>query len=167
MAVKFEDYSYKIKADLNDVSATWLTECGFEVAAKANDNVKMDGEAGAQLHGSYRPTRRYKDHIKVGTPLEAGYWEEFGTGEHAVQSPSRSGWWVYIDGGSGYEGDTRTYKTREEAESMAEFIRREYGKPAIATDGRDPNYTLENAFKSTMPGQEKELERRLKERFGE
>lgn len=166
MAVEFKDYSIRIKAALNDVSAAWLTECGNEVASKAKATCTMTDDNG-ELKKSYRAARRYKEHIKVGTPLESGLWEEYGTGEHAAGGNGRQGWWVYIDGGSGYEGETNSYKSQAEAEDMADYIKREYKKPAVATNGREPQYTLENAFKTTMPKQEAELRRRLKERFGE
>lgn len=166
MPVEFKDYSMKVKGELNDVTKAWLTEWSNEIASQAKDNVQLDGEAGNKLRDSYRATRRYQNHAWVGTPEEAGYWEEFGTGEHAVKSPHRTGWWLYFEGGSGYEGETNHYATREEAEKMAAYIKKKYGKTPKITDGRDPSYTLQNAFMVSAPKAEADLERKLKERFG-
>lgn len=159
MSVEFKDYSMKVKGVLNDATKAWLTTWGNEIASQARDNVQLDGDAGNQLRGSYRATRRYKDHINIGTPLEAGYWEEFGTGEHAVRSPHRSGWWVYSDD---YEGDGGKVLTEAQAKAIAAAS----GGKLHATNGRDPNYTLENAFKVSAPKAEADLERILREGFG-
>jgi hypothetical protein len=164
MAVEFVDNSIVVKTALNDKTKAWVIEWAKEIASTAKDNCALDGEEGNQLRASYRAdVNGAGSEAKVGTPLESGYWEEFGTGEHAVSEPHRSGWWVYIEGGSGYEGETNYYKTKEEAESMAAYIRRKYDKPAVATNGRDPNYTLEKAFIVNKPKAIADLERKLKE----
>ena len=54
MAVEFQDFSYQVKAKLTAASINALREAGFEVAAHANRNVKLDGDAGQSLRGSYR-----------------------------------------------------------------------------------------------------------------
>lgn len=157
MAVKFTDNSGVIKAIVDEVGAAWLKEWGNEIASKAKDGVAMDGEAGVQLHGSYRADIRQKE-ARVGTPLESGWWEEWGTGEHAVRGPHRTGWWVYKDGYQGNGGDVLT-----EAEAKAIAAR----DPSIhATNGRDPNYTLEKAFKTSAPKMEADLQRKLNARLG-
>ena len=161
MAVKFIDNSIEVKAALNDKTMGWLNTWGNEIASHARDNCSMTDDDG-QLRGSYRATRRYENHVKVGTALEAGLWEEYGTGEQAVKSPHRSGWWVYIKGGSGYEGATNHYKSQAEAETMAAYIRKKYNRPAVATNGRPPHYTLETAFKVKKDPAIADLERILK-----
>lgn len=54
----------------------------------------------------------------IGSPLENAIWEEFGTGEYAVNGDGRQGGWVYVD---------------------------EKGKGHF-TLGKTPNRTLERAF---------------------
>lgn len=164
MAVEFKDNSGVIKAIVDEVGAAWLNEWGDEIAAKAKDNCAMTDDNG-QLKASYRADVRQKE-ARVGTPLESGLWEEYGTGEHAVKNPHRTGWWVYIEGGSGYEGATNHYNSEEEAEAAAAYIRRKHGKKAVATNGRDPNYTLEKAFKTSAPKMEADLQRKLNARLG-
>lgn len=166
MAVVFKDYSIKVKGVMNDATKAFLIAFGNEIASQAKDNVQLDGEAGDKLRESYRASSIRNASVEIGTPEEAGYWEEFGTGEHAVKSPHRTGWWLYYEGGSGYEGETNHYATREEAEKMAAYIKKKYGKTPKITDGRDPSYTLQNAFMVSAPKAEAELERIMKERFG-
>ena len=162
MAVQFKDNSIEVKAEINEKTLGWLHAWAKEIASTAKDTCTMTDDHG-QLRKSYRAEvddRAGK--ALIGSPLESAYWEEFGTGEHAVRDPHRTGWWVYIEGGSGYEGETNHYRTREEAEAVARHIRKKYGRKAVATNGRDPNYTLEKAFTKNKPKAVADLERILK-----
>lgn len=163
MSVEFQDYSFEVKAELNDITRGWLRKWAHEIASHARDNTQLDGEAGVQLRKSYRADVNEAEGVAhTGTPLESGYWEEFGTGEHAVHDDGRPGWWVYIEGGSGYDGPTNHYITQESAEAAAAFIREKYGKKAVATNGREPSYTLEKAFTVNKPKAIADLERLLR-----
>lgn len=165
--VEFKDYSMQCKAALDDETIAWLHTWGPEVAAQAARNCTMEGDLGKQLRGSYDSTvDESKGEALAGTPMEAGYWEEFGTGEYAAKGNGRDGWWIYISGQASGGGGA-TYATREDAEKMAQYIREKYGKTAIVTNGRRPSYALENAFKTVTPEAEADLEQRLKARMGE
>lgn len=79
MAVQFQDFSYQVKAKLTQASLNALREAGFEVAAHANRNVKLDGDAGQALRGSYKSVvDEAAGQVQIGTSREEGYWEEFG-----------------------------------------------------------------------------------------
>lgn len=158
MAVKFEDYSLQVKAALNDTSIAWLHEWASEIESHAKRNCQMDDNG--QLRGSYaHMVDENKGQATIGTPLESGFWEEFGTGEHADTGknggkPGRKGWWVYKDG---YTGKGGKVLTEDEAKAMAA------ADPTVhATNGREPSYTLENAFKLNRNKAVADLERRLK-----
>lgn len=166
MSVEFKDNSINVVAEINETTIAWLHTWAAEIASQAARNCQMDDNG--QLRGSYRADVDEGDgKATIGTPLESGYWEEFGTGEHADTNKNggkqgRQGWWVYIEGGSGYKGETNQYATKEEAESMAAYISRKHGLKAVATNGRDPNYTLEKAFKAVAPKAEANLQKMLK-----
>lgn len=169
MAVQFQDFSYQVKAKLTAASINALREAGFEVAAHANRNVKLDGDAGQALRGSYRSDLdEAAGQVLVGTSREEGYWEEFGTGSHADTAknggkPGRSDWWVYNEG-EPYDGPESTHYANEAAaQSAAAYIHARYGSNAIASNGRDPAYTLENAFIQTKPAVIAEFERLIRE----
>ena len=155
MKFTFNDYRIDVKAALNDVTKEWLKTWSHEIASQAKDNCKLDGDAGIQLRKSYAAN---VDENR----------EEYGTGEHAVDtSKSRKGWWVYTPGSPGPEGYKSTvYATEAEAQSAAEYIRRTYKKEAVATNGRDPQYTLQNAFKNVSPKAKADLESKLGEGLG-
>ena len=164
MPVKFNDYSMNVKAELNNVTKQWLHEASFEVQAHAQRNCKMDDEEGRRLRQSYKNVvDEDKGEAIVGSSRESVYWEEFGTGSHAAHGDGRKGWWVYVKNGETRSKTGATYSSREEAEEAAEFLRKVKKLDAYATNGREPNYTLENAFKQNSA----KLKRRLEEQLGE
>lgn len=165
--VDFRDFRLEVKAELDDTTIAWLHTWSHEIASQAKRNCQMDGDIGKQLRGSYDANvDESKGEGQIGTPLEAGYWEEFGTGEYAAKGNGRKGWWIYIPGAPSGSGGA-TYATKEEAEKMAAYIRAKYGKAAIVTNGRRPAYTLENSFKSVQPRAISDLEEQLGRRLGE
>lgn len=170
---EFHDYSAQVKAAIEQVCGNWLVEVANEVTSQAKRNVSMEGWTNAErtsLRDSYsnvvdKPNKT----AAIGSTLEQAYWEEWGTGSHADTAKNggkqgRQDWWVYTPGRVKPEGEpeSKHYKTKEDAESAAAYIKSEYNKTAIATDGREPNYTLEKAFTTTAPRAKKALEAKLK-----
>lgn len=157
--LRLVDYTDKVKDMLESEKVAWLHTWSNEIKSQAQRNCKMDDKG--QLRGSYD---NYVDEQKgeaiIGTPLESGYWEEFGTGEHAVdKSMSRKGWWVYVKGQASRGGGI-SYSTEDEAQAVAASMQAD-GLDAYATNGRDPQHTLENAFLVTEPKMEADLAQRL------
>lgn len=151
MHVEFEDYSVKVTAAMNEALAAGLEAAAGEIEARTIRNSRQ-----GHSYGDIQARALWKHKVDegelkayVGSEHEAAYWEEFGTGEHALNRDGRKGWWVYIEGGSGYEGETKSYATRAEAEEAAEFIRRVKKLNAYATDGLEPNRPLYRAFSSS------------------
>lgn len=162
--VTFVDNSLKIKAEINEITLTWLHEAAHEVEAHAQRNCKMEDEMGVKLRSSYEAIiDSGAGKAQIGSPMEAAYWEEFGTGSHAVDtSKSRKGWWVYVKNNANpFPRGGKTYNTEAEAQAVAESMRKD-GLDAYATNGRDPQHTLQNAFVQTMPKSERKLEELLK-----
>lgn len=155
MAVQFIDNSIEVKAAMDDAAKAWLTEWAHEIASTAKRNCAMDGDEGTQLRGSYRADVDLgAGSAKIGTDKESGYWEEYGTGEHAVNGDGRKGWWVYKDG---YKGDGGDVLTEQEAKAIAA------GDPSLhATNGRPAHYTLEKAFTVNKPKAIADAKTRLK-----
>ena len=172
MPMEFIDNSIKIQGAINDAMKAWLIEAANEVKSHAQRNCKMieDGsEIGKQLKGSYKADISEVDNGKayIGTDMEAGYWEEFGTGSHAEKGDGRKGWWVYVkDGTEHAPGGGITYASQAEAEEVAAGMRAQ-GMDAYATNGRDPQHTLQNAFIQTTPKAEARLAQIIQEGVGE
>lgn len=164
--VDFKDFSIDVKAAMNSTTIAWLHETANEVTAQAQRNCVMEDDAGKQLKGSYKNVvDDGKGEAQVGSPLESAYWEEWGTGEYAAHKDGRKGWWVYIKGQAS-KGGGKSYRTKEEAEEAAAFLRSAKKLDAMVTNGRRPNYTLEKSFESTKNPAIAQLERMLKERMG-
>lgn len=165
MPVRLEDYSAEAKQMLEDVALRWLQETGAAVASHAARNCKMrrDGEnEGQNLARSYRHILHAdRKEATVGSSRESVFWEEFGTGEHAKNGDGRKGWWVYVKDGTVHKNGGITYDSQEEAEAIAQSMRAE-GLDAYATNGRDPQYTLEKAFRATEPKAKRRLQELLK-----
>lgn len=164
MAVRLEDFSFDVKAKINESTIAWLHETAHEIASEAQRTCQFDDESGGkQLKGSYdSQVDEGKGEARIGSPMESAFWEEWGTGEYAAHGDGRKGWWIYIPGQASMGGG-QTYATKEEAEDMAAYIRAVHGKEAIVTNGRRPNYTLEKSFKKVKPKAQARLESMLKE----
>lgn len=97
MTVKFEDYSMKVKAKLDDATIAFLHEAAGELKSQAQRNqTRVDT---GQTKGAWD----YKVDegagvATIGNPLENAIWEEFGTGEYALNGDGRKGGWKYEDG---------------------------------------------------------------------
>lgn len=171
MPMEFIDNSIKIIGEINEATKRWLIEASNEVASHAARNCKMDGKVGEALKGSYKLEKNPdldSGKIYVGSDMVAAYWEEFGTGSHAEKGDGRQGWWVYVEDGTKHAPDGGiTYYTQQEAEEVAESMRNEKGLKAHATNGRDPQHTLQNAFIKTNPKAQAMLAQILQEGVGE
>lgn len=164
-SVEFKDYSIKVTEALDETTIAWLLEAANEITSEAQRTCKMEDDVGKRLKGSYKNAVDGRSGVaQIGTPLEEGYWEEWGTGEYAAHGDGRKGWWVYIRGQAS-QGGGQSYNTQEEAEEAAAFLRRVKGLDAVVTNGRQPNYTLERAFESKQEWSRDRLADMLKERM--
>ena len=149
MSVEFMDYTIKVTEAIEDALIAGLEEAAGELEARTIRNSRQ-----SHTYGDIRATALWnhmvdegKMEAQVGSQHEAGYWEEFGTGEHALNGDGRNGWWVYVDGQDSGTGG-KSYSTKEEAEEAAEFLRKVKKLDAYATNGIDPNRPLHRAFES-------------------
>ena len=149
--VKFEDYSIRVEEAMSEALIAGLHTAAGELEARTKRNSRQGHKYGGKKADElwdYKVNEAEK-RATVGSPYEAGFWEEFGTGEHALNGDGRKGWWVYIEGQDSGSGG-KSYSTKEEAEEAAAFLRRVKGLDAYATDGIDPNRPLFRAFNSSQ-----------------
>lgn len=163
MSVKLTNNSINVIAALDETTIAWLHTWANEIASHAKRNCMTKDDNG-QLKGSYMDVvNEGKGEARIGSPLESAYWEEWGTGEHAAHGDGRKGWWVYVKGEAS-RGGGEVY-TQAEAEAIAASMRAE-GLDAYATNGREPNYTLERAFDANKHKAIADLEEQLGRRMG-
>ena len=149
MSVEFQDFSIKVTEAMEEALIAGLHEAAGELEARTVRNSRQ-----GHSYGDIQARALWKHKVdegameaQVGSQYEAGFWEEFGTGEHALNKDGRKGWWVYVEGQDSGSGG-KSYASKEEAEQAAAFLRRVAKLDAYATNGIEPNRPLHRAFKS-------------------
>lgn len=150
MPVKFYDYRIKVKSALNDGALQGLIEAAGEVHAKTVRNSRVDT---AQLKNSWRYEVDESELIAtIGSPLENALWEEFGTGEYAVNGDGRKGGWL-----------VPTSDLTPKARRRMSGGRIKKGKKVFYfTLGKRPNRPLERAYFSKKEAVIKIIRRAIK-----
>ena len=91
--VIFEDYTIKVKAAIDDRIDVVLEECAGELESAVKRNSRVDT---GKTKNSFRHVVSQHEAV-IGSSDENSIWEEFGTGEHALQGNGRKGGWSYKD----------------------------------------------------------------------
>lgn len=162
--VQFENFSVQVKNALEDAVIAYLHEAAGVLESATIRNSSLEKYKGIQARELWSHEVDEGDKTAtVGSQHEAAYWEEFGTGEHALYGNGRKGWWVYVKG-SDTPRSKQNYYTQDEAEAMAASMRAA-GLDAYATNGRQPNRPLHNAFETKRSALIQRAEEVLKERL--
>ena len=156
--IVFQDNSVKVIASIHDAVDKFLLEAGAELEAQVVRNSRVDtgktrGQWAAKLDKS-------NQQIFVGNPLENAIFEEFGTGEYAVNGKGRSGYWVFVKGSGSPSKSTKSYTLAEAKRAVA--ILRKKGLDAYYTKGKRGTRAFEKAMNTTKP----KLKNIAKDAFG-
>lgn len=93
--IKFESYKDKCSDAMKAAAVAWLHEAAGEVEAQVKRNTAVDT---GQLKGSWKyVVDTEKLEAQVGSPLDNAIWEEFGTGQFALNGNGRKTPWIYKD----------------------------------------------------------------------
>jgi len=152
MPVQFTDNSMQVKAELNEAAIAWLYEAAGEVKSAAKRNSRVD-TSDLKTHWSYKVDES-KGQATIGNPLENAIWEEFGTGEYALEGNGRKGGWYIHES-----------KLSPKAKSRMKKVIGKNGEVFYFTKGKKPNRTLFNAFTNNEAKLKRRLESILKERM--
>lgn len=97
MKIEFTNNAKVIKSLLNSECEQALTDCGQIVKSQVRDlSRRKNGQTKDSF--DYNLTTDNGDKaVKIGSPLENAIWEEFGTGEYALEGNGRKGGWYYED----------------------------------------------------------------------
>lgn len=95
MAVKFEDNTIKVINAMNSKINATLEECAGELESAAKRNTRVD--TGQTKGGWKHHVDDEKHEATIGNTEENSIWEEFGTGEYALEGNGRKGGWTYVD----------------------------------------------------------------------
>lgn len=133
MPIKFEDNTARVEEELNDAIIAWLYEAAGELKSQTQRNTPVDT---GQLKGSWDyNVDESKREAKVGSPLENAIWNEYGTGQYALEGNGRKTPWKYQD----VRGNWHT------------------------TTGKRPQRSLYKAFEQNKTKLKKALKNKLKE----
>lgn len=162
--IKFQDNSVEVIAALNEAVTAYLYEAGGELEAQTKRNTKVDT---GQLKNSWSyKVDESAQKVTIGSQLENAIWNEFGTGEYALNGDGRKGYWVYVKGSDGQRSTSSKSYTLQEAKRIMAYLR-EQGLEAYYTKGKKPQRTLHNAFNNSksklIRKAEQVLEARMKE----
>lgn len=93
--VQFEDNSVAVKTNIKQVSIAFLYEAAELLKGQTAQNTPVKT---GQLKGSwdYSIDEAILE-ASIGSPLENAIWNEFGTGEYALNGDGRKGGWSYKD----------------------------------------------------------------------
>ena len=95
MGVEFHDYSIEVKAAMSDRINAVLEECAGEIESQTKRNSRVKT---GKTKNSFQHKVVDSDHIAyIGSNEENAIWEEFGTGEYALNGDGRKGGWAYVD----------------------------------------------------------------------
>lgn len=97
MSVEFKDFSINVLGALNNTALGVLEECAGELESQVKRNTVVDtGKTkNSWTHNVATTAEQYV--ATIGSPEMNAIWEEFGTGEYALNGDGRKGGWYYED----------------------------------------------------------------------
>lgn len=151
--IEFQDNSFQVKSAIESACIAWLHEAAGEIRSQTQRNSRVDT---GQTKGSWQyDVDASEKKAVVGSPLENAIWEEFGTGQYALNGDGRkTPWYVPVDGYTG--------KKKPTYQGKVIVVYGKGGKKFYKTDGKKPQRSLQKAFDSLRNKLQKELESRMK-----
>ena len=146
MAIEFTDNSIKVKNLMEESAIAFLHEVGLTMQRAAANNCKIGHETAQKWDYAVDEKNLI---CTIGNPDMKAVWDEYGTGEHALNGDGRKGWWVYVEGNDIPNAVQHRY-TQKEAKEVCAFLRSQ-GLPAHYTNGRAPTRGLHNAYIAKKP----------------
>lgn len=90
---KFIDNSIQVKGTMDNVIRAALEEAAGELESQVKDNTRVKT---GQTKRSWQH-KVVENTAYIGSNYENAIWEEFGTGEYALEGNGRKGGWHYVD----------------------------------------------------------------------
>ena len=95
--VEFQNFTVQVQGNIEDLAMQVLEEAAGELESQVKRNTKVD---------TGKTKNSWKHHVTnsgvefkavVGSDYMNSIWEEFGTGEYALEGKGRKGGWFYVD----------------------------------------------------------------------
>ena len=94
---EFKDNSIKVKAAFASRAQAVLEEVAGELESQVKENTRVRTGDTKSKWEHYVTESDGVHTATVGNPLENAIWEEFGTGQYALNGDGRKGGWAYED----------------------------------------------------------------------
>ena len=147
--IKFTDYSAEIKSEINKKGLNWLEAIAAEIESQAIKNTKSD-TGNTKKHWTHYLDEKQGE-ATIGNDLINAVYEEFGTGEYAVNKDGRkTPWYVPVEGYTGKKKPTFNGKV--------EIVHNKQGVAFYKTNGKKPTRAFTKAFETVKPKAEKKAE---------
>lgn len=135
--VVFIDNSIEVKAALKKYEEKFLTEAAYVIESQVKQNTAVDTSNTKKAWQSRVDISNHE--AVIGNPLQNAVWEEYGTGEYALNGKGRKGGWVYkIERGRKV--------TRNKDGKIRKNSKYKYGDGYYFTLGKYPRRALHKAF---------------------
>lgn len=155
-SVNFEDFSFQVKDTMNELLGAALEEIGAEIASQAARNTRTSSGDTKRKWDYYVEQNENEASVTVGNPLENAIWEEFGTGEYALNGDGRKGgWYIFAD------------DAPELARYNMKVVYGKDGKKFYYTEGKTPSRALYKAWQQNKANIEEHIANTLAEMDGE
>lgn len=142
MSVEFQDFSIKVREALEEASIQFLEEAASELESQAKRNTVRGRVNGGDTIGRWKHVvEESKLEATIGNTSQNAIWEEFGTGEHALEGKGRKGGWYILIG----EGEGQISQAVVDAYNMPVKYGKD-GKKFAYTEGKKPKRMLYTAF---------------------
>ncbi len=152
--MSYKDDHIQVLDKLEMVVDGFLEEIGAEFEAQTKRNTAVDTSQTKESWTHVVDTDEKK--AIVGSPLQNAIWEEFGTGNYAVNGDGRSEpWYIPVDGFIGTKHPTYQGKVV--------IVYGKQGKRFFKCDGKRPRRPLQTAKDTIQPKIQKILDDKLKE----
>ena len=93
--VKFEDNTIEVLGEIDAQINIALEECAGALESRVKRNTRVKTGQTKNAWSNYVDDEKHIAYI--GNPLENAIWEEYGTGEYALNGNGRKGGWAYQD----------------------------------------------------------------------
>lgn len=146
--VTLELHDKEVIEAIKQTAVAFLHEAGGELASQVKRNTAVDT---GQLKGSWQyKVDDSKLEAHIGSPLENAIWEEYGTGEYALNGDGRKGGWYVPAENLSTKAKRRMRKTKIN------------GKEFYFTRGKKPKRAFTLAYAKMKPKIIKQAQKRFK-----